>query len=126
MARPKSSNLTEGELRVMDVIWDKGSATVADVAETKPDLAYNTILTTMRILEEKGYLTHEKPKEGSRAYVYSPVVAREDARRNALRHLVSRFFGNSTEELVLNLLNDDELSDAELRRIRKMLAQEER
>jgi predicted transcriptional regulator len=125
MARPKSSNLTEGELRVMDVIWDKGSATVADVAETKPDLAYNTILTTMRILEEKGYLTHEKPKEG-RAYVYSPVVARDDARRSALRHLVSRFFGNSTEELVLNLLHDDELSEAELRRIRKILAEEER
>ena len=124
MARPKSSNLTEAELRVMDVVWEKGRATVAEVAETKPDLAYNTVLTTMRILEEKGYLEHEKPKEG-RAFVYRPLVAREDARRNALRHLVSRFFGNSTEELVLNLLKNDELSEAQLRRIRQLIAQEE-
>lgn len=126
MPRPPSINLTEAELRIMDVIWDKGSASVADVAEAlpkKPELAYNTVLTTMRILEDKGYLTHTKPKEG-RAFVYAPVVGRDEASRKAVRHLVSRFFRDSPELLVLNLLRDEELSQAELDRIRKMLAEE--
>jgi predicted transcriptional regulator len=112
----------------MDVIWDKGSATVADVAEALPKelgLAYNTVLTTMRILEDKGYLEHTKPAEG-RAFVYRPVVGREEASRNAVRHLISKFFRNSPELLVLNVLNDEELSETELQRIRQLVAEEER
>jgi predicted transcriptional regulator len=110
----------------MDVIWEKGSATVAEVAEALPqdlNLAYNTVLTTLRILEKKGYLKHVKAKEG-RAFVYRPVVSRDDASRSALRHLLHRFFGNSAEALVLNLLDDERLSEAELERIRVRLKEE--
>ena len=126
MARKRSPNLTEAELRLMDVLWERGSATVADVAEALPKelgLAYNTVLTTMRILEDKGYLTHSKPEEG-RAFVYRPLVGRQEAGRNAVRYLVSRFFRNSPELLVLNLLEDEELSEPELRRIRQLLAED--
>ena len=87
MARKKSQDLTEAELRLMDVIWRKGSATVAEVADALPDqlgLAYNTVLTTMRILEDKGYVRHTKPKEG-RAFLYHPVVGQKEASRNAVR-----------------------------------------
>ena len=127
MARKKSPNLTEAELRLMDVIWEKGEATVSEVAEALPrelGLAYNTVLTTMRILEEKGFLRHTKSKEG-RAFLYRAVVGRDEASRTALRYLVSRFFRNSPELLVLNLLEDEELSRKELGRIRALLAGEE-
>ena len=125
MARKRSPNLTEAELRLMDVVWERGSATVAEVAEALPaslGLAYNTVLTTLRILESKGYLRHTKSKEG-RAFVYRPVVGRDEAGRNALRYLVSRFFRNSAEALVVNLLDDNKLDEQELQRIRKLLAE---
>ena len=128
MARKKSPHLTEAELRLMDVVWDKGSATVSEVADALPKdlgLAYNTVLTTLRILEEKGYLRHTKRDDG-RAFVYEAVVGRNEAGRNAVRYLVSRFFRNSPELLVLNLLEDEELSGKELARIRKMVAGEAR
>ena len=126
MPRPKTPNLTEAELRLMDVIWDKGRATVAEVAEGLPkelDLAYNTVLTTLRILEDKGYLKHTKPKEG-RAFVYRAVVSREQASRSAVKHLLRRFFGNSAEALVLNLLEDEDLSERELARVRELLKED--
>jgi predicted transcriptional regulator len=124
LARTKSPNLTEAELRLMDVLWKTGSATVAEVSEALPKqlgLAYNTVLTTLRILEDKGYVRHIKPKEG-RAFLYRPVVTRETASRSALRHLLGRFFGNSREALVLNLLEDEDLSEKERVRIRKLIA----
>lgn len=127
MARKKSPNLTEAELRLMDVIWEKGSATVAEVAESLPKdlgLAYNTVLTTLRILEDKGYLKHTK-RDDARAFVYQAVVGRNEAGRSAVRYLVSRFFRNSPELLVLNLLEDEEISGKELARIRKMVAGED-
>ena len=126
MARKKSPHLTEAELRLMDVIWDKGSATVSEVVDGLPKdlgLAYNTVLTTLRILEDKGYLRHTKPDD-ARAFVYQAVVGRNEAGRSAVRYLVSRFFRNSPELLVLNLLEDEELSAKELARIRKMIAEE--
>ena len=126
MARKKSPNLTEAELRLMDVLWDKGAATVGEVADALPeelDLAYNTVLTTLRILEEKGYVRHTKAKEG-RAFVYSARIGRDEAGRSAVRYLVSRFFRNSPELLVLNLLKDEELSEKELGRIRSLLAED--
>src|SRR6185295_9616845 len=83
-------------------------------------LAYNTVLTTLRILEDKGFLRHTKAKEG-RAFVYRAVVDREQTSRTALRHLVSRFFRNSPELLVLNLLEDEDLSAKELSRIRELI-----
>ena len=126
MARKKSLNLTDAELRLMDVIWEKGSATVGEVADAlpgEPGLAYNTVLTTLRILEEKGYLEHTKAKEG-RAFVYRALVGRNEAGRNAVRYLVSRFFRNSPELLVLNLLEDENLDARELARIRALLAED--
>jgi predicted transcriptional regulator len=126
VARKRSPHLTEAELRLMDVIWDKGSATVAEVAEAlpkEPGLAYNTVLTTLRILEEKGYLAHTKSEEG-RAFVYQPLVDRDEAGRTAVRYLVSRFFRNSPELLVLNLLQDEDLSAREIARIKGLLAED--
>lgn len=128
MARKKSLNLTEAELRLMDVLWEKSAATVGEVAEALPkelNLAYNTVLTTLRILEEKGYVEHTKPKD-ARAFVYRPRVGRDEAGRSAVRYLVSRFFRNSPELLVLNILKDEELSKKELKRIRTLLSESAR
>jgi predicted transcriptional regulator len=125
LARKKSPNLTEGELRLMDVLWRKRQATVGDVVASLPDnppLAYSTVLTTMRILETKGYLRHTKK---GRAFVYEPLVAQHEASTKALRHLVSRFFGGSRELLVLNLLKEETIGRAELQRIKKMIADSE-
>lgn len=126
MARKKSPSLTEGELRLMEVVWEKGAATVAEVAEALPrqlGLAYNTVLTTLRILEDKGYVRHSKPKEG-RAFVYRAQVTREEASRGAVRHLLRRFFGNSAEALVLNLVKSEDLNESERERIRELLKEE--
>jgi predicted transcriptional regulator len=125
--RKRLPNLTDAELRLMDVLWRKGRATVAEAAEALPKdlgLAYNTVLTTMRILEKKGYLRHSKAKEG-RAFIYRPAVGRAVATRNAVRHLLARFFGNSPAALALNLLNDKTLSKSEAQRIRDLLKREE-
>ena len=127
MARKKSASLTEAELRLMQVLWDKGSSTVAEVAETLPKrlgLAYNTVLTTMRILEGKGYVRHTKAAEG-RAFVYRPVVSRDDASRSAVRNLLGKFFRNSPGALVLNLLEDEDLGEDELKRIRALVKEDE-
>src|SRR5262249_6169302 len=102
----------------MEVVWSNGKATVAEVVEAlaKPDgPAYNTVLTTMTILERKGYLRHMAPKSG-RAFVYYPKVSRAKASKSAVRHLLRQFFGDSPEALVLNLLEDETLSDTELKR----------
>lgn len=128
MPTRKPTQLTEAELRLMKIIWQKGRATVAEVAAALPkdlDLAYNTVLTTMRILENKGYLRHGKVKEG-RAFVYRPAVDRVEATRHAVRQLLGRFFGNSPEALMLNLLEDEALSESELIKIRKALAERKR
>lgn len=125
MARKKSPNLTEAELRLMKVLWAKGAATVGEVAESlteDPPLAYSTVLTTLRILEGKGYLRHTK---SGRAFVYEPLIAQEEASRTALGYLVNRFFGGSRELLVVNLLKEEAISRAELRRIKKMIAESE-
>jgi predicted transcriptional regulator len=125
MARKKSTTLTEAELRLMDVLWKKGEATVGEIADALPGrlgLAYNTVLTTMRILEDKGYVRHKKPVEG-RAFVYRPRVGRDEATRSAVRDLLRRFFDQSHEALVLNILQDEELDEQERQRIRFLLDQ---
>ena len=117
----KSPTLTEAELRLMEVLWRKGAATVQQVMEVLPEkepLAYNSVLTTIRILERKGYVKHVKD---GRAFVYSPLVERKEATRSEIRRLVSRFFGDSHELLVLNILEDRDVDAAELKRLRKML-----
>lgn len=123
MARKKSLNLTEAELRLMDIVWDKGPVTVGEVAAAlpgEPPLAYNTVLTTLRVLEQKGYVRHTKAREG-RAFIYRAVVGRKQASQNALRNLVRGFFSNSPELLVLNLLDDGDLSERERKKIRNLL-----
>lgn len=128
MARKKSPNLTEAEQRLMDVLWKLESATVSEIAEAlprSPVLAYNTVLTTMRILEDKGYVRHNKSKEG-RAFVYQALISQKQASRSAVRHLIGRFFGNSAEALVLNLLENETLNEKERQRIRNLLRKEER
>lgn len=119
MPPKQSATLTEAELRIMDVLWRKGSGTVQQVLDWMPStLAYNSVLTTIRILERKGYLEHVKD---GRAHVYAPIVGREEASRSEIKHLVSRFFRNSHEALVLNILRDDGLDPEELARLREML-----
>ena len=121
MARTKSLTLTEAELRIMNVLWDKGSATVHEVLAalpTPPAVAYNSVLTIIRILENKGYVSHRKD---NRAHVYTPKVDRKDATRFEIGHLVSRFFGNSHELLVLNILEDKTIDPDELARLRALL-----
>ena len=125
MARKKSTNLTDAELRLMDVLWEKGASTVSDVADAlpkNPALAYSTVLTTLRILENKGFLRHTKD---GRAFVYHPLVGREQARASAVTHLVRRFFENSPELLMLNLLDGKDIDAAELRRLRKKIEEAE-
>jgi len=119
---PKQSlTLTEAELRIMDVLWQKGAATVQQVLDAlpeKPALAYNSVLTTIRVLEKKGYLQHKKD---GRAHIYVPVVNRKDATRSEIRHLVGRFFKNSEELLMLSLLEDRGIEAQELQRLREMI-----
>jgi predicted transcriptional regulator len=121
LARNKSATLTEAELRIMNVLWEKGSGTVHEVLEAlpgEPSLAYNSVLTIIRILETKGYVKHVKDK---RAHVYIPKVDRNDARRFEVSHLVSRFFGNSHEQLLLNILEEQSIDAEELARLRELL-----
>ena len=121
MPRRQSETLTAAELRIMDVLWLKGLGTVQSILDSlseKPALAYNSVLTTIRVLERKGYIKHSKD---GRAHVYAPLVAREEASRSEIRHLVSRFFKNSHEQLVLNILEDRSIETKELDRLREML-----
>ena len=117
---PKQSvTLTEAELRIMDVLWRKGSGSVQQVLDWLPStLAYNSVLTTVRILEKKGYVKHAKD---GRAYIYEPLIGRDEATRSEIRHLVGRFFRNSHEALVLNILQDDGIDAKDLQRLRQML-----
>jgi predicted transcriptional regulator len=124
MARRKSPTLTDAEVRLMQIIWDRRSATAADVLAMLPDadLAYTTVLNTLRILEVKGYLRHSKD---GKAFVYHPVIDRVEASRAALRHLVSRFFSNSPQLLVSNLIRDEQLSKRDLQRLKKLIEESE-
>jgi predicted transcriptional regulator len=117
----QSETLTQAELRIMNVLWSKGSATVQFILDDlpqKPPLAYNSVLTTIRVLERKGYVKHSKD---GRAHVYAPRVGRNEATRSEIRHLVSRFFRNSHEQLVLNILEDRGIEAEEIERLREML-----
>ncbi|HET9837539.1 MAG TPA: BlaI/MecI/CopY family transcriptional regulator [Candidatus Angelobacter sp.] len=121
MPPKKSPTLTEAELRLMEVLWKKGPATVHAILEElppKPALAYNSVLTTIRILEKKGYVQHVK--EG-RAHVYMPLVGRNEATRVEIRNLLGKFFKNSRELLLLNLLEDKSIDAEELARMRRVI-----
>ena len=124
MARRKSPYLTDAELRLMEVLWEKKSATVADVAQGasgEAPLAYSSVLTILRILESKGHVRYTK--EG-RAFLYHPVLERGEACQKAVTHLVRRFFQGSPELLVLNLIESGKISRAELKRLRSRIEEE--
>lgn len=125
MPRRKSESLTEVEQRVMEVLWSAGSGTVSEVlaaVETPKQLAFNTVQTMLRILEQKGYVRHT---EEGRAFRYIPVVDKAEASRSAVQTLVRRFFG-SPGALALNLLQSEDVSPEELARIRALIAKAER
>jgi predicted transcriptional regulator len=122
MPPKKSTTLTEAELRLMKILWQRGESLVGDLVAAMPadaSLAYNSVLTTIRILEQKGYVRH---RQEGRAYLYSPCVAEHEASRSEIRHTLQRFFGNSRERLLLSLLGDDEVTPEELERLRKTIA----
>ncbi len=117
----KSPSLTDAELRLMEVLWEKGAATVSEVMESLPGdvpLAYSTLLTTLRILENKGHVRHTK--EG-RAFIYHPLIGRAKARESAVTHLLRRFFEGSPELLMLNLVEGRRIDARELARLRKRI-----
>lgn len=121
MPPKKSNTLTEAELRLMKILWRRGESAVTDLVADLPKgetLAYTSVLTTIRILEQKGYVEH---RQEGRAFVYRPCVAEQDASRSELRHVLNRFFGNSREQLVLSLLGDGEISPEELARLRQAI-----
>jgi predicted transcriptional regulator len=105
----------------MEVLWSNGRSTVAEVTARvgSPPLAYNTVLTTLRTLEQKGYVAHD---EDGRAFVYRASIARRQAADSAVRHVLHRFFGNSPGKLAVTLLDEARLTDDDLARIQKALA----
>ena len=120
---PKRSNtLTEAELRLMKLLWARGESSVtelvAGLADTVP-LAYTSVLTTIRILERKGYVSH---RQDGRAFLYSACVVESEAEKSEVRQLLQRFFGNSREKLLLALLDDGELTSEELKRLKEAIA----
>ena len=121
MARKQSPALTDAESEVMAVLWRLRRASVGDVVTAMNHtraVTYSTVQTMLRILETKGYVTHDKV---ARAFVYEPVVDERQARRRALRHLVRRLFEGSPSLLVLNVLEDEELDPAEREQLRKLI-----
>src|SRR6202012_6271565 len=122
MPPKRSITLTEAELRLMKLLWVRGESAVADLVQALADatpLAYTSVLTTVRILEKKGYVTH---RQEGRAFLYSPCVAEHEASRSEVKHVMQRFFGNSRERLLISLLGDDEITPEELERLRQAVA----
>ncbi len=123
MPPKRSITLTQAELRLMRVLWARGESTVADVVAATADegsLAYTSVLTTIRILESKGYVSH---RQEGRAFLYSSCIGEAEASRSEVRHVLQRFFGNSRERLLLSLLGDDDLSPDELKRLKEAIAE---
>jgi len=120
---PKRSNtLTQAELRLMKVLWGRGESTVAEMVtatSAESELAYTSVLTTIRILETKGYVCH---RQEGRAFLYSSCVGEQEAGRSEVRNVLQRFFGNSRERLLLSLLGDDTIRPEELKRLREAIA----
>jgi predicted transcriptional regulator len=122
MPPKRSITLTEAELRLMKLLWIRGESAVADLVqalEGEKRLAYTSVLTTVRILEKKGYVHH---RQEGRAFLYRPVVAEHEASRSEIRHVLRRFFGDSREQLLLSLLGDDEIAPEELKRLKDAIA----
>ena len=122
MPPKRSITLTPAELRLMKVLWTRGESTVSDMVSATADdgaLAYTSVLTTIRILEQKGYVEH---RQEGRAFLYSASIGEQEASRSEVRHVLQRFFGNSRERLLLSLIGDDEITPDELRRLKEAIA----
>lgn len=121
MARKKTPILTDGEMKIMKIIWQLGEATVSDVLkrqENNKNLAYNTILTMMRIMEDKGYISHKKK---GKAHIFSPVISASQARIKAIKHMMDNFFNGSPELLVQSLVESKNISLDDIERIKKII-----
>lgn len=123
MARKQSPALTDAESQVMTALWRLSQASVGDMVTAlneRRSVTYSTVQTILRILETKGYVTHDKV---ARAFVYRPLVDERQARRRALRHLVGRLFDGSPSLLVMNVLEDDEIDPVERQRLKRLIEQ---
>lgn len=120
MARPPSPTLTDAELRIMRVLWSRPEASNQDIvaALTNPPLARNTIMTTLGVLERKGYARHRA--EG-RTFIYSAAIAEDAARGNALESVIRRFFDGSAKQLVVKLLDGEHIAPTDRKRIAALL-----
>lgn len=114
--------LTAAEAEVMNVIWDQSQASVADIVERLPrELAYTTVMTTIRILEGKGFV--EQCGKRGRAFIYRALVARDAARGCMSAEIANRLFGGSIKSLVLNLVQDDAISADDLAEVKRLIEQ---
>lgn len=112
--------LADREAELMEVLWDHGPATVAEVKHRVTDeLAYTTVLTMLRTLEAKGYVTHDAD---GKAHRYSALIERDAARRSALQAMAEKFFKGSTAGLLIHLVADEKLKPADIKRLRELLA----
>ena len=121
MPRKASKVLTDGELKIMEVIWQLESASVKQVTgelQKKEPATYKTVQTMLRILEDKGYLEHS---ESGRTYIYKPLVGKGKARRAALNQLLASFFDGSPQTLMVNLIEDDALDADEIDQIKDLI-----
>jgi len=121
LARKTSKVLTDGELKIMDVIWDLEEASVRDVTEVlnkSQSAAYKTVQTMLRVLESKGYVEHFV---SGKTYIYKALVERKKARNAAINQLLSNFFQGSRQSLVVNLLEDEALDASELAQIKDFI-----
>ncbi len=126
MGRTKEKLLTNLELKLMNIVWKRGKATVKDVKNALPKrkpLAYSTVLTVMRILERKGFVRHETD---NRTYVYYPIVSRDEVVQSMLRNTANRLFDGSAELLMVNILQKEELNLEELRRLKQLISVKEK
>jgi predicted transcriptional regulator len=126
MKTPHHHELSRRERQIIDILYSQGRATAAEVQAALPDPpSYSAVRAMLRILEEKGHVRHQQ--DGPR-YVYLPTVARENAKKSALRHMLQTFFDGSAEEAISALLDDQSarLSDAELDRLARMIQQARR
>jgi predicted transcriptional regulator len=126
MPPKQSTTLTEAELRLMRILWHQGESSVSELASAlsgRVPLAYTTVMTTMKVLEVKGYASHRK--EG-RAFLYSAIVEEEQANESAVQHILGRFFNGSRERLLLSLLGDERITASELKKLKKRVAEAKR
>ena len=120
MPPQRSITLTQAELKLMRVLWQRGESAVSDmVLQVKP-LAYTSVLTTIRVLETKGYVKH---RQEGRAFLFTATIPENEAGKSEVRHVLERFFGNSRERLLLSLLGDAEIDPEELRRLKQAIAE---